>query len=189
VPIVHENKITGMRGIGIDITERKRAEEALRESEDRYRTLVELFPDAILIYQEGKFIFVNPASLKLFGASDRDEIIGKGILDFVHPDFLETVREAIQHDLEGKKIQPIEIPSIRLDGKQIIVEGRGVRTTINGKPALQVTLRDMTERNHAEEALRESEEKYRNLVNRANDAICVIQDGVIKMVNNRLMEF
>ena len=189
VPIVHENKITGMRGIGIDISERKRAEVALRESEDRYRTLVDLSPDAIMIYQEGKFIFANPAALKLFGASESDEIIGKGIIGFVHPDFLETLRKTIQNDLEGKKTQPIELLAIRFDGKQIIIEGRGIRTTINGKPALQVTLRDMTERKRAEEALRESEEKYRTLVNRANDVICVLQDGVMKMFNPRLPEF
>ena len=189
VPIVHDNKITGMRGIGIDISDRKRAEEALRESEEKYRKLVEISPDAIIMYQDGKFIFENPAAFTLLGASNRNEITCKGIPDFVHPDFVETVRKNIKNSLDGKKTLPTEIPVRCLDGREIIVEGRGIRTTLNGKPAVQVSLKDITERKRAEDALRESEEKYRMLVNRANDAICVLQDGIIKMFNPRLPEF
>ena len=68
----------------------------------------------------------------------------------------------IEKDLDGKTTPPIELRMLRVDGTSIIVEGRGVKTTINGKPAIQVALRDITERKKAEDALRESEERLRS---------------------------
>src|SRR4030042_2918643 len=77
----------------------------------------------------------------------------------------------------------------RVDGATVVVEGRGVKTTIMGKPAIQVAIRDITESKRVEMELRESEEKYRTLIERANDFICVVQDDLIKMCNPRLEDF
>ena len=115
----------------------------------------------------------------MLGASHSDEIIGKHVLDFIHPDFRDEVRKNIEKDLGGEKTSPMELNMVRLNGTPIIVEGRGVRTILDGKPAIQVAIRDITERKRVEMELRESEEKYRTLFNRANDIICVIQDGII----------
>jgi len=172
-----------------DITERKRAEEALRDSEERYRQLVNISPDAVLIHQNGKINFLNPAALNLFGASHSDEITGKNILDFIHPDFHEVIRKNIEKDLMGNVTPPLEVIMLRLDGIPIIVEGRGVKTNIDGKPAIQVALKDITESKRSEKALRDSEEKYRSFIERANDIICIIQDGIVKMCNPRAAEF
>jgi len=172
-----------------DITERKTAEMLLGDSEDRYRQLVDISPDAVIIHRNGKIIFINPVTLTLLGASHSDEIIGKPILDFIHPDFRDAVRKNIKKDLGGDMTPPMELHMLRMDGTSIIVEGRGVKTNIGGMPAIQVALRDMTARKRAEDALRNSEEKYRTLIDRANDGICVIQDSVIKMCNARLTEF
>jgi PAS domain S-box-containing protein len=172
-----------------DITERKKAEMLLVESEDRYRQLVDISPDGVIIHRDSEIIFLNPAALNLIGASRYDEITGKNILDFIHPDFRDAVRKNIKKDLGGDMTPPMELHMLRMDGTSIIVEGRGVKTNIDGKPAIQVALRDITERKRAEDALRNSEEKYRTLIDRANDGICVIQDSVIKMCNARLTEF
>jgi PAS domain S-box-containing protein len=188
-PVFQDGTVVALVINARDITERKKADNALRESEDRYRKLVNISPDAVIIHQEGKIIFMNPATLKLLGASNRDEIAGRNILDFVYPDFRETVRINIQKDLQNDITPLIELPMHRVDGTPIIVEGRGVKTIIGGKPAIQVALRDITERKRAEEALRESEEKYRTLIDQANDGICIIQDGFVKMYNPRLTEF
>jgi PAS domain S-box-containing protein len=188
-PTVFED---GRKGVSIffeDISERKKVDDALRESEERYHQLVDISPDAVIIHRQGKIIFANPAFLKQTGASHYDEIIDKNILDFIHPDFREAVRKNIEKDLIGTITPPMELPMLRIDGTQIIVEGRGVKTFIDGKPAIQVAIRDITERRHAEKALRDSEEKYRNVVDRANDAICIIQDGIIKMCNPRMAEY
>ena len=65
---------------------RRKSDESLRQSEERYRRLVDLSPDGVLIIQHGKIVFVNPAGVRLFGARDESEIVGRGPLDFVHPD-------------------------------------------------------------------------------------------------------
>ena len=97
-----------------DVTERKRAEEALRESEERYRSLVELSPEAIFVASEGKHVFINSAGLKLFGASSPDQIIGKPVMDVIHPDYREIVAERMQKvdgnrngtSYAGRKVPP-----------------------------------------------------------------------------------
>jgi PAS domain S-box-containing protein len=172
-----------------DITQRKKAEELLKESEERYRTLVEISPDPVIIHQKGEIFFVNPATLNLLGASHNDEIIGKNVLDFIQPDFREKVRKNIQKDLDGEATPLVELQMLRLDGTTILVEGKGVKTYIDGKTAIQVALKDITKSKRAAIALRESEEKYRTLIERANDVICIIQDGVVKMCNPRFPEF
>ena len=75
---------------------------------------------------------------------------------------------------------------VRVDGATVIVEGRGVKTTLHGKPAIQVAIRDITERKYVESELRESEDKYRTLIDLANDVVCIVQEGIIKMCNPRL---
>jgi len=188
-PIIVNGEVTRIAMIARDITDRKKSEDALRESEERYRQLVDISPDAVLIHIEGKITYLNQAALNMLGAKDSHEILGKNVLDLIHPDFRDTVRKNIKKDLNGETTSPTELEMLRVDGTTIVAEGRGVKTTFKGKPAIQVAIRDTTERKRVEMKLRESEEKYRTLVNRANDVICVIQDGIIKMCNPRLPEF
>jgi PAS domain S-box-containing protein len=184
----------GQKGVSVileDITQRKQADAALRESEDRYRKLVEISPDAVIIHQQGKIIFLNPAALKILGASNRDEITGRDILDFVHPDFSESVRINIQKDLEDDITPQIELPMYRVDGTPIIVEGRGVKTFIEGQPAVQVALKDITESKRAEEALRESEATARALMNAPTDSIILtdIQRVILALNETAALRF
>jgi len=172
-----------------DITERKEAETTLRESEERYRKLVEISPNAVFQHQEGKILFANSAMLKLLGATHPDEIIGKYVLDFVSAGFKEIVRKNIQTDLEGQTSPVTELSMIRIDGTPILVEGRGVKTTINGKPAIQVAIRDITESKRAEAALRESEETFRSLVQESSDGIVITnEEGRVIVWNDALTQ-
>jgi len=185
-PVIVNEEVTRIAIIARDITDRKKAEDALRESEERYRQLVEISPDAVIIHQEGKITYLNPAAMRMLGSQDAPELLGKNILDLVHPDYRDAVRKNIEKDLGGKTTPPIELHMLRVDGTSVIVEGQGVKTTITGKPAIQVAIRDITESKRIEMELRESEEKYRTLIERANDVVCVVQDGIIKMCNPRL---
>ncbi len=141
-PVIVNGEVTRIAMIARDITDRKKAEDALRESEERYRTLVEISPDAVIIHQEGKVTYLNPAATKMLGAEDANELLGKKILDLIHPDYRDAVRKNIEKDLYEETTPPLELHMIRADGATVIVEGRGVKTTINGKPAIQVAIRE-----------------------------------------------
>ncbi len=168
----------------LDITERKIAENSLRESEERYRQLVNISPDAVMIHREGKIIFMNPAALKLLGILHAEEVVGKNVFDFIHPEYRDSVRKNIEKDLEGEVTPSLELYMSRLDGSPIIVEGKGVKTVIDGKPAVQVAIKDITERKHAETALRESEEISRALINAPTDSVILMDSrGIILALN------
>jgi len=146
----------GRKGVSVlleEVTEIRKKESALRESEERFRTLVEISPDAVILHRDGKIIYANLTALKLLGASYPEEITGKMVLDFVDPGFHGILRENIRKDLDGELSPQMELPMLRLDGTPVIVEGRGTKTSIEGKPAVMVTLRDITDRRQAEEKL------------------------------------
>jgi PAS domain S-box-containing protein len=129
-----------------DVTQRKLAEEQLQESEERYRRLVEYSPDAIAVHSEGKFVFANPASIKLIGATDESQLIGMPVISVIHPDYIETVRQRMLTGMkERKALPPLEEKFIRLDGSIIDVEVTSLPTIFQGKPATQVVVRDITE--------------------------------------------
>jgi PAS domain S-box-containing protein len=174
-PIIVDGEVTRVAMIARDITERKKSEDALRESEERYRKLVEISPDAVIIHQEGKITYLNPAALAMLGAENAFEMRHKNILDIVHPDYRDAVRKNIKNDLIGKTTPPIELRLLRVDGTSIIAEGRGAKTTINGKPAIQVALRDITGRKQCEWELRENEQRLRLLLDSTEDLI-LMQD-------------
>ena len=158
-----------MHGTIQDITERKRAEKALRESEQHYRGLVELSPDTIIIEQEdGTIAYINPAGLRVFGATQPEQIQGTNILDHIHPDFQESVRKRIQQIMKGKKSMPlIEEKYIRLDGSSIDVEVAATSFEYEGRPGVQVIAHDITARKKAAEALAHQAEELR----RRNDEL------------------
>lgn len=148
------------------ITERKQAEEALRESEERYRTLVELSPEAIFINHGGRIVFANPACLRLLGAQTAEQLLGRSPFEFVPPDAHEEVRGLIKGLLEqGKSKSLTERKWVRLDGTTVDVEVTASVLPFKGDTAIQVLVRDITERKRAAEALRVSRELLNNIIN------------------------
>jgi PAS domain S-box-containing protein len=174
----------------VDITEQRRSEEALRASEARYRALVESSPDGIGIHQDGRVVFVNPAGARLLGAQSPDELVGKPAMDLLHPDYREVVRERIRRSLaEGQPAPPLTEKFIRLDGTVIDVEVTAVPIIWEGRPAMQVVFRDITERKRMEEELKASEERYRDLFENANDGIYILdRAGRIVSFNRKAEE-
>jgi PAS domain S-box-containing protein len=134
-----------------EVGERRRIEISLRESEERYRQLVELSPDAIMIHREGKFHFVNGAALRMFGARAPGELIGTPILDRVAPEFREIVRNRVKKvDEEHRSSPPLEQRLLRLDGSSIDGEVQGTPFIFQGRPAVQIVIRDISKRKEVE---------------------------------------
>lgn len=148
--------VIGYVGTLSDITARKQVEASLQESEERYRQLVELCPEGIFIERGGKFVFVNHAAIKFYGATNSEELIGKSVLDFVHPEYREIVLAWMQKLRKDNKEFPlIEEKWFRLDGTVVDAEAAAIPFTYQGKPAIQVVLRDITKRKQVEERLRQ----------------------------------
>ena len=147
--------------------ERKEAEEALRESEERYRDLVERSPNAMAVHSQERVLFVNSAGVELFGATAPDQIIGRPIWDFIHPDHVKAAKKRIQTArCEGNRIDLVEEKLVRLDGQAIEVEMAAIPVTYEGKVARQVVLRDITERKRMEAALQSAREELESTVER-----------------------
>jgi two-component system nitrate/nitrite sensor histidine kinase NarX len=139
----------------------------VRESEDRYRRLVELSFDAIIIYNEGKLVYVNPPGVELLGAFSPEQLIGKPILEFVDPDSLDVVQMRLAQLRQGKGVPLLEEKFIRLDGSSIEVEVAAVPITYQGQPAIQTVIRDITERKRAQAM----QAQLAAIVESSNDAI------------------
>jgi len=143
-----------------DITERKKSEEALRESEGRFRSLIDNMIEAALIIDwNGKIIFANKSAARLVGLKDPLEGIGKRVFDFLHPDFIEKVTQAIDR-IKSDPTPLIDEYKIRtVTDEELWVESLGITINLSNEKYLLVTLRDVTMRKNAETQLMEAKEK------------------------------
>jgi PAS domain S-box-containing protein len=150
---------------------RREAEAQLQESERRYRRLVELSPEAILVRIGDEIAFVNPAAARLLGATDPAQLIGQRFWDFIHPEAWDLAREHIQPSDASQSASHTELRFQRRDATAFEAEVSISSLVYRGQPATQIILRDITERKQVEAALRESEERFRTM---ADDAPVLI---------------
>ena len=162
-----DDTLVSILSLVLDVTERRRAELALQESEDRYRRLVELTFEALIIISQSRFVYVNLPGAKLFGAVSPQELIGQRVDEFVHSNSLRTFAAYIR----WAKVNDGEVPLreeriIRPDGTYVEVEAASVFITYQGRTAIQIALRDITARKQAQaeqERLLVAERKQRLL--------------------------
>ena len=148
-------------GVIRDMTGRKWAEEALRESRESFRRVVENAPEAIFVGTHGHFRYLNPAALRLFGVASDSELLGKPVLEIVHPDSRSAMTEGIRQVEElGVDMPPFTRKYLKLDGTAIDVEGYAVPFLYEGEKGGLVFVRDITERKRAEEDLRANEDLF-----------------------------
>ncbi len=172
-----------------DISERVRADRALRESEERSRLIFDTVPDSITITRvaDGRYLQVNEYFCQLTGYS-REETVGRTVADlnvFVNGQDRERF---IREMLERGEVNEFEIQYRKKDGSLFtaLLSARPIHYA--GEDCLVAVVTDITKRKQMEEALRKSEERYRLLVNNANEAILVIQEGLIRFVNPKAVK-
>ncbi len=156
----------GYIGTVTDITARVRAEAALQASEERYRHLIEQTPEAVAVHRNGVVLYVNPAAVALMRAGSAGELLGRHVLEFVHPAFHELVRERQRRLAAGEDVGPAEMEFILCDGTIARVETVGAPTIFAGEPAAQLWIRDVTEQ-------RKIEALYRVVVDSVRDPIWI----------------
>ncbi|SDG61187.1 PAS domain S-box-containing protein/diguanylate cyclase (GGDEF) domain-containing protein [Lentzea fradiae] len=168
-------------GVVADVTRRHNQQQELADLADRYRLLVELAPEAIVVHEAGRIVYANPAAVRFVRAASDADIIGRPITDFVHPSSQAEMLQRIAKLTEpGVTSEPADTVLVRFDGGTIDVESVSVRTTWEGRPAFQVIMRDVTDQKAAAAALR----YQAALVAHVSDAlIATTSDGVVTSWN------
>lgn len=170
-----------------DVSERKRAEEKLKESREMYRTLVETSPDAVTVTDlEGNITYVSRKTLQIHGYDRAEELIGKSAFMFIAPQDQEKAAENLKRTLEGGSVRDLEYVLLKKNGTQFIGElNASLIRDVGGEPKAFIAIsRDITERKKAEQELSESEKKFRSVVENANDAIYIISSKGFQYVNS-----
>lgn len=186
-PYKDENEnIEGYIIIQQDISDRKQMEVSLSESEKLYRTLIECSLEAVSLNQDGKFLLVNDAFCKLFGYTE-DEIFSMNPQDFIAPEDRERVMDLHYKRMRGElNTMRYTASFLHKTGRKILTELNATTVQVNERNASFITMCDITERTEMEKALRESETKYKTLVENSHDGIMIIRDSKILYANDTI---
>jgi PAS domain S-box-containing protein len=186
IPEIHNGRFVSYVGTITDITDLVKAEQALRESENKYRSLAETSSDLILSFDvKGKLTFLSPVVKKITGYSV-DEVLHRSFWEFIAPEYIESTIEKFNRGVKGADIPLYEIELIHKNGKRIPLELNVTSLfDADGNTIGRLAVaRDITDRKKAEKALRESENKYRSLAEASTDMIATYDlEGRITYVN------
>ena len=185
-------KVTGVIEHVKDITERKRAEEALHKSEQKYRALIEQSMHGIVILQDYKIVFANKAACEIPGLTMEElhNLSFEDMMTFIPPENRATIRERLKDRFAGRNNVPqnYELRLISKNGKEFWLNLFFSNIEYKGKPAIQLAFTDITERKHAEEALRRSEKWFREFFENTSVGVYrTTPDGQILMSNPALV--
>jgi PAS domain S-box-containing protein len=186
--ILHDKKgvVSGIISILRDITTRRKAEAALRESEEKYRRLISSTFNAVVIYQDNTVVLANDEAARISGYPSGADLVGKSIISFIHPDFRQIVfeRQNVMLNTPDAVVPLIPEKFLRSDGSPVDVEVMASPIVYEARPAIQVIFRDITEQKRAEDALRESKEEYRRIIENMQDVFYQTdKDGILTMIS------
>lgn len=174
-----EGKIIGTVGVIIDITEKKKAEQAARESENWFKKLSDTISAAIFIYRKGNLIYVNRTAEYITGYSQK-ELLNMKLLEIIHPDYKKLVSDRLNARKESDDVSDhFEMKIQKKDGSPAWVDFTTGNIDWKGKPARIGTVTDITDRKLAEENLRENEKKLKMITENTNSLVAIMDQGGI----------
>ncbi|MDD5068590.1 MAG: PAS domain S-box protein [Candidatus Pacebacteria bacterium] len=154
-----KNKPAEILGSWVNISVLTDANKIIEENEEQYKKIVELSPDALFVHSDGVFRFLNSAAIALYGGKKPEDLIGKPVINFFHPDYYEQLRQRMKATFEEKRNLPfIEYKIVTLTGEVKSVEIASTPFTYQGKPAAQGVIIDITKHKEKEELLRSQKE-------------------------------
>ena len=163
-----------------DIGERKRAEALLRQSEERYRSLVDNAPIGIFLNEAGRFVYANREMLRILKATSAEQLIGTPVLDRIAPEFHTLGKDRILELTTGQSVPILDEKFVRLDGSQVDVAVSAIPASLVGNPVIQVLALDITERKRVEEALRQRERALRMAIEERERISQELHDGILQ---------
>jgi len=161
-------------GMVLDLSDQSRASDGFADVVERYRLLVELSPDMIVVHQQGVVRYMNPTGVKQLGFDSANDVIGRPVLDFIDPSSVPALMQRLRLlDAPGAVSAPTELTIVRKDGSKVVLESQAVHTVWAGQRAQQVFLRDNSVARKAEAALRHQA----SVLSSVSDAIVSIDDA------------
>ena len=180
-------------GILRNITENKKAHEKLIESELKFRELMDNSPEGIIIYMNNKIVYVNNETVNAMRAKSKNELIGKSLFEFIHPDNINLIIQRMQFVVMTPlytALPSVEERYIRLDGTVMDVEIKVMPILYEGKPAVQISGRDITEKKQAREEIEKNRRELKAIYDNAPVMMCVVNEKAqILFSNNALNTF
>jgi PAS domain S-box-containing protein len=185
---VNVHKVDGVPvelfGVMVDITREREAEAASLADRENFRRMVELSPDCIGVHVDETYVYVNQAFVQLLGATSEEEIVGRDVFSFVDPASHESVRGRLAQLQAGHSVPYIRETYRRADGSPLDVEVAALPLRYGNRDAIQVIARDITEKVRARQALEESEQRYRELVEDVTEILFTVdRDGRFVSLN------
>lgn len=184
-----DGTIIGCFLLVFDISERIVAEDALRRSEERYRSLVDISPDAVYVHQNFEFVFVNPAGAKMFGAKSPEELVGEQLIRFVDPEDVDLARSRYEQLVSGVPQEPHEFSLRQMDGSTFYVLTTMVPITWKDEVAVMVVAHDITERREIEADLIRERSAAELAKTRLLDAVDSIPEAFAVFTEDERIEF
>ncbi len=186
-----DGNFVGYRGIASDITKEQKAQLAIAEAEERYRALVNVAADGIIVLDNGVIEFVNDTFVQMMRAGGPEEFLGRSVADFVHPEYLESVHARSVGLMRGEThIDPfMERKLVRKDGTILVVEMRGATFASGGRMLIQSVVRDVSRYRQIEDDLRRSEERFRDMAEAAGEYVWEVDaEGHYTYLSDRVVD-
>ncbi len=187
-PVSDENSgIVEYLAVGRDISLRKEAEIALRESEEKYRTLISSLPDYVIVHQNSLIVYANDAVIEELDYSP-ESFIGSSIFDHIYEEDIPLAQNNINRRINGERVDDYEVRILSRDHAIRTVNARAAPITYNDKPAIIAVLTDITEKKNAEQKYQEGEIRYRSLIEQLNEGIWMTDENAITTFTNAKMQ-